>query len=322
MISQPMPVDIKGSIGGRFTARLDTTDLGIATVTRLRKHIDGVAEHRTPRLIRQSDPQAYRLVINLRGHNVMLHDDREAVLGPGDLVLFDSSRPFTVLRTSESGPDHEVVMVTAPRGHVPVPHEAMGLLTGVRLSGRTGLAALVSQFLVALARDVHEYDPADAARLATTVVDLMAVVLGAHMDADRKTPVKDRRRALLQRAQFFIQQRLHDPALTPAAVAAAHHVSTRALHAAFQDAQLTIGSWIRARRLERCRRDLSDPGLATRPVHAIGAKWAFPSAAHFCRAFETAYGITPNAYRRSMLELVTQSAPVSAVAVSPSGRRG
>lgn len=137
----------------------------------------------------------------------------------------------------------------------------------------------MSQFLVALARDVREYDPADRARLATTVVDLMAVVLGAHVAADRKTPVKDRRRALLQRAQFFIQQRLHDPALTPAVVAAAHHVSTRALHAAFQDAQLTIGSWIRARRLERCRRDLSDPGLAARPVHAIGAKWAFPAVA-------------------------------------------
>ena len=91
-------------------------------------------------------------------------------------------------------------------------------------------------------------------------------------------------------------------------MAAAQHVSTRTLHAAFHDDQSTVGSWIRARRLERCRRDLSDPALAARPVHAIGARWAFPSAAHFCRAFETAYGTSPSAYRRSMLDLVTQAA--------------
>src|SRR3954451_19838858 len=59
--NQPMPVDLGGSIRGRFTARLDATDLGIVTVTRLRQHVDGIIDvRRTPRLILRSDPQAYR----------------------------------------------------------------------------------------------------------------------------------------------------------------------------------------------------------------------------------------------------------------------
>jgi len=76
---------------------------------------------------------------------------------------------------------------------------------------------------------------------------------------------------------------------------------------ASREAQLLMGT------------DLPDPAGAD---HGDAIGQAQRSAAHFCRAFETAYGITPNAYRRSMLELVTESAPVNAVAVRPPGRRG
>jgi hypothetical protein len=65
-----------------------------------------------------------------------------------------------------------------------------------------------------------------------------------------------------------------------------------------QEHDMTVAAWIRSRRLDRCRRDLADPGLWARPVSAIGARWGFPDGAHFSRVFRAAYGIPPREYRR------------------------
>jgi len=99
--------------------------------------------------------------------------------------------------------------------------------------------------------------------------------------------------------QAFIQQNLGDPQLSPGAIATAHHISLRSLHQLFHDEGLTVAGWIRQRRLERCRRDLTDPGLAARPVAAIAATWGFASAADFSRAFRATHGMPPAEYRRS-----------------------
>ena len=89
------------------------------------------------------------------------------------------------------------------------------------------------------------------------------------------------------------------PELSPAMIAAAHHISLRSLHQLFHDEGLTVAGWIRQRRLERCRRDLSDPALASRPVAAIAARWGFSSPGDFSRAFRAVHGLPPAEYRMS-----------------------
>jgi AraC-like DNA-binding protein len=115
---------------------------------------------------------------------------------------------------------------------------------------------------------------------------------------DWGTP-ESRKHALLTTIQGFIQQHLGDPGLSPGMIAAAHHISLRSLHQLFRDEGLTVGGWIRRRRLERCRRDLSDPLLAARPIAAIAAAWGFSSASDFSRAFRAVHGLPPAEFRRS-----------------------
>ena len=69
----------------------------------------------------------------------------------------------------------------------------------------------------------------------------------------------------------------------------------------FETQQTTVADWIRQRRLERCRRDLADPGLRAKPVGAIAARWGLTNPAHFSRLFRAAYGVPPRAYRDHML---------------------
>jgi AraC-like DNA-binding protein len=145
-------------------------------------------------------------------------------------------------------------------------------------------------------------------RVSTVLLDVLAVTL-ADRSADgvgeipdgavRDVAVRDARRGgLVGRIHAFIEAHLGDPTLTPAAVAAAHHISLRYLHKLFEPEPQGVAGMIRQRRLERCRHDLLDPGQADRPVAGIAARWGFSSAAHFSRVFRDAYGLPPAEFRR------------------------
>jgi transcriptional regulator GlxA family with amidase domain len=182
---------------------------------------------------------------------------------------------------------------------LPLPRSRLSRLAAVRIPCTPGLGDLTSQFLMQLARGVDRYSPAEAARLSTAALEVLATRLARELDVpDWGTP-EARRHALLTTVQAFIQQHLGDPELSPATIAAAHHVSVRSLHQLFHDEGLTVAGWIRRRRLESCRRDLSDPVLASRSVAAIAASWGFSSASDFSRAFRAVHGLPPAEYRRS-----------------------
>jgi AraC-like DNA-binding protein len=123
------------------------------------------------------------------------------------------------------------------------------------------------------------------------------------LDAEAALPQETHQRVTAQRIQAFIRQNLHDPELTPPAIAAAHHISRSYLYRIFQQQSQgeTVGAWIRGRRLENARRDLADSSLRTTPIHAVAARWGFPRASEFTRAFRTAYGISPKEYRLQAL---------------------
>ncbi|MGH3241637.1 MAG: helix-turn-helix domain-containing protein, partial [Spirillospora sp.] len=61
-----------------------------------------------------------------------------------------------------------------------------------------------------------------------------------------------------------------------------------------------VAGWARTQRLERARRDLTDPSQRATPVQAVAARWGFAHASDFSRAFRRAYGMSPRDYREVM----------------------
>jgi AraC family transcriptional regulator, positive regulator of tynA and feaB len=101
----------------------------------------------------------------------------------------------------------------------------------------------------------------------------------------------------LERIFEYISHNLHDPNLSPETLAKEHGISVRYLHLLFSRRQLQVATWIRQRRLERCRGDLtSAPDAVT--ITSIALKWGFNDSSHFSRLFSNTYGEAPNAYRR------------------------
>ena len=255
---------------------------------------------RTEKMVRQSDPELFHLTLVLGGDLGLDHAGRSDLYGPHDLWLTDSSRPYDV-RPPDTGSRHLVkgIGVDFPKELLPLPPDRVKELLGRRLSGREGTGALLTQFLTGLARESGSLQPSDAPRLGTVLLDLLAAWFAQALEAEAALEPETRGRALAEHIRAFIRQNLHDPELTPPMIAAAHHISLSYLHRLFQEEAQgeTVAAWIRRRRLEGARRDLSDPALLATPIHAIAACWGLPHGSGFTRVFRTAYGLAPKEYR-------------------------
>jgi AraC-like DNA-binding protein len=134
-------------------------------------------------------------------------------------------------------------------------------------------------------------------RLALTLSDLVSALFAHTLEAGDTLETESRGRTLLLRVRAFVHEHLHEPELTPGAIAAAHHISVGYLHRLFQEDGVTVAAWIREQRLERARRDLADPALSAVPIRLIAERWGFSHPAAFSRAFRTAHGTAPRDYR-------------------------
>lgn len=292
----PVAVDCRGEPSAVFRSEVSRVeldagvDLTVSTVVGAR-----ILARRTAAMVRRSDPEAYRLLIVLDGHAQMSQRDGGGPFGRSDLGLFDTSQPFRVVRPSMRAPS-TFAMITFPHERLALPPPLITRLLGAPVSGRDGVGAVVAAFVRQLAREIGSCTPADTARLGLPAVDLLSALLAHELDAAAATP-EAWRAALFMRIRSFVEARLGDPDLGPDMIAGAHHVSLRLVHKLFREHGVTVSGWIRHRRLERCRQDLADPALASRPVRLVAARWGFRSEAHFNRIFRRTYGAPPAEWR-------------------------
>lgn len=249
---------------------------------------------RTPKLIRQCDPEVYQLTLVLKGSGRHSLGQRETTCDVYEFHSNDSSRPSET-RTGQG--QTRIIGVEFPKTQLPLPKVRADRAIGRHMSAKEGIGALLAQFLTQLASDTGQYTPDDGPRLGTVAIDLVAALFAHTLGTDTSLTPEAHRRTLTLRIQAFIQQHLHDPGLTPGSIAAAHHISLSYLHRLFQDQDNTVTSWIRGQRLERARHNLIDPALRTTPIHSIATRWGFTHSTGFTRAFRTAYGLPPSDYR-------------------------
>ncbi|QAY61661.1 helix-turn-helix domain-containing protein [Microbacterium protaetiae] len=248
---------------------------------------------RTPELISRDDRDYFKVSLMLTGTGLLIQDGREAVLEPGSLAVYDTSRPYSLVFDE----DFRSMIAMFPRHLISLPAHLVGELTAVRISGSEGLGAVVVPYLSQLAVNLDQLAGTTGARLAHSALDLVTTVFTRELGLDDVGA--DPHRALMQRIRAHIDRNLASTELSPGSIASAHFISTRHLHGLFQEQGMTVSTWIRTRRLEQCRRDLIDPVYADRPVAAIAARWGFVDAAHFSRAFKAAFDVSPSEYRNS-----------------------
>jgi len=297
------PIDLSADDPASFRATMGDERLGIVHVTSLT--VSPFRVRRTAKMIRQSDPEVFVLMLPLRGHIHIRENRTDTELHLSELALYGTSHPRE-LQICPSGATARGIMVTFPYAMLPLELQKEKRVR--TFSSRYGVGSLLSDFLTSLCTGSSCYRPADTPRLGTILIDLLATQLAHQLDPMRSVPAEAHEDALLVGILAFIQRHLADPELTPASIAAAHNISLRQLHRLFQSQETTVADWIRICRLNRCRRDLTDSLLSRMPIHAVAARWGFSNAAHFTRLFGNRYGISPQGYRSAQL----RTSPISA----------
>lgn len=216
-------------------------------------------------------------------------------LRPGDISVYDTDAPYAL----DLDDDFHMMMLMFPTDAIDLPRQYIGQIGASRIAADESMARLVGPFLTTMSTNLDRLSGYTGMRLVHNAVDLVSTVLHSCLGTVAPDPQAAHRASLLRTTRAYIDDHLADPNLNPGEIAAAAFISTRHLHNIFGDEGVTVSTWIRQRRLENCRRDLSDPANAHLPVSAVIAAWGFVDASHFSRLFKSTYGQTPTEYRLS-----------------------
>jgi AraC-like DNA-binding protein len=247
---------------------------------------------RDERDVRRGDPDTVQIGMPRGGGSILVQDGREAVLNPGDMVIYDSARPFTLVM--EDRFNWQVFLL--PKSKLRRSESELRTLTAIPMSGGSGMPGVVYQFLSRLAADIEalEADPtADA--LGENAADLIATLVQSQFGMP--WAVSDPDGVLREQVRSFVTRNHSDHHLTPSVVAVEHGISVRRLHQLFEGTGSSVMDVVRQERLMAARRDLADPRLLHRTIEHIAHAHGLGGVTVFGRHFRAEYGETPSAFR-------------------------
>lgn len=221
------------------------------------------------------------------GSLILQQGDAQTRFNPGELAVYDASRPFSFIYPKEFRTTIiQVPSVLLTRSGVlaeslnarSIPAQSTGrlMLEGVlrgsasspSASDRTALSGAIIR----------------AARLAISELD--------HHDESRE----EASRGLADKAVEYVTLHYTDSGLTAALVAEHFHVSLRTLFAAFEDRDESLATIVRRIRLAAAERLLSATRL---PITDVAQQVGYADVTAFIRAWRAATGSTPARWRRT-----------------------
>jgi len=288
-----LPVQVRSPVGEEFGARMWGYELGPLSLFRIAAAPNTMM--RSSRAIAACDPECLHLSVVMRGQVAAAQEGRTGVARIGDLISYETSHPV-IFRADQP---YESLVLRVPRHLLGQQEQQISSLTAVGISGSTGIPRAAVAFFRTLVGGLEDgsVTGADVPNTVDCVLDLIRALYA--VPARAREPARLRSRAeILLNIQSFIEAHLGDPELDPDEIARASFISTRYLHKLFEAEGTSVCRWIRETRLERCRRDLLDPGLEDETILSIASRWGLPGPQHFSRLFRSAYNCSPSDLRR------------------------
>lgn len=286
-------VDFTPANSQDFAARLSLGQLGPIQFARMSTNRTNIL--RTRRHIHAGAPRLYSFLLQARGSSQLSHCGQEAHLTQGDFALCDSAAPhsFTV-------DDNSIVIMlrveaATIKRHLPTPEKFCGLHLKHEVGLTRTMSAMVEQLDGQLERGFTSiYDT----RFAQHVLEMlsMSYAIGFETTPEMSAVLGGRHAEVVR----YIEDRLRDPDLSPASIAAGMRISPRYLRTIFARNGEKVSAYIIRRRLEECAKQIGDPSWAGHTLTEIAFGWGFNSAAHFTRSFHEQHGMPPRDYRRKM----------------------
>ncbi|MFI0510993.1 helix-turn-helix domain-containing protein [Streptomyces sp. WSLK1-5] len=245
---------------------------------------------RTPRTCQSLPKDSIFVTLLTAGCGVFFHEGGCLTLRTGDLILYDTRRPYlfgfpSPMRQLLVDIPREVFVAQCAPDEVSAP-----ILLGTGSAAEGAQASALEAVLAHWATGRGGEDPVS---IQATVLDLVRTLAAPKLGGSAPPAVLSQ----LAVAKDFIARHLADPELSPGRVAGAIGVSPRHLSRIFQPTGVSPSRYILEQRLDKARQVLADPGSRHLTIAEIAHCWGFASQAHFTRVFRSCFGRTPGETR-------------------------
>ena len=231
------------------------------------------------------------LGLQMKGSCVVTQRDREVILRPGDLAIWDSTTPFIV--SDEDGISQHKFRL--PLELMALPADIIRQVSAVRLCPEHPISDMAVAYFDRLAAEPGAFDRPGGEVVSRPGVELLRAVVATHLD-DLELGKEAIHATLFVRIMEYVRLHLRESDLSASRIAAELHISVRQLYRILAAEGVSLGDWIRARRLEGARTDLAMAFLHD-PISAVARRWGFIDASSFARMFRTTYGVSPTEWR-------------------------
>jgi len=237
------------------------------------------------------------LALALEGDATLTIDDKKADLAFGDILYGSTGVNHAALHLSS---DFRVLTLEVP--HTIFYKRLLNPLSirAGTLCGQSGVGKLLSDFLFSVSDQLENLTPASFHPVEMSLSELLIYSLS------EQTTVNTFRDP--GHAQHFreichsIELNLGDPELNLPKIAELNNASVRYVQKIFKEADLGFNQYLRRRRLELCKRDMSSQVNASLSISEICYRRGFNDLAYFSRAFSAEFGMSPRAFRARRLD--------------------
>jgi AraC-like DNA-binding protein len=163
---------------------------------------------------------------------------------------------------------------------------------GRALDAKSGLGQVAKQMMYGAISNKNDLTERSARIFSHSLLSFLGEVVNTNLGEERLSSTRGRRK-ILERAQEFIEEHIHDDELNPARIAQGIGISARYLSEIFAAEGTSPMRWVRQRRLELCRMELERQNGGQQLICEIAYSVGFTNISSFNRAFKAHFGHSP-----------------------------
>ena len=240
------------------------------------------------------DQDAYFFVVLLSGQYRLEQQGREACLLPGDMTIYDATRPHKI----DCAGEFSKLIVTIPRRTMATVFGEPDTCNALRIASHKGVGAIVSSFLRSWSVNIDHMSSHELATVSQSSLNLLAATLASI----RPDGIKRSKQQFitLTRVKSFIEQHLFNSQLDSVMIAKGVNLSPRYINSLFAEENQSLMRYVLERRLDHCHQDIINSRHNGLHISEIAFRWGFNELSHFSRTFKRKYGVSPRDFKHSI----------------------
>lgn len=281
-------INVSASRINPFSASLREIKIGETSFYECHSTPASIAHEPVPSVGKSS----FLIKAQISGRSILDYEGGRIELCPGDYVVCDGSRPFTLMFDEETNIISVPLSLQYLKSVTPFPED----ICFVTVSEDCPLRRVVNSYLASIVKvDIAQISAAGRNQLVDTYFKL--AILSILENTGNTAAQRCKTDGLFFRCCSEIRKLAGDEAVTVRDIAGACGISVRYLQEIFTERDLTVTDFLSNIRLEEARRLLAAGGHGSHSIGEIAYVVGFKSHAHFSRAFKTKYGCSPSALR-------------------------